>query len=135
MKTQHILLGLASVGGLLLLWNRNASAAPATPFVPAPPEPQPQPAPAPAPQVIHVPDMPPSDWRPSDPNVSWVQARLNELGFPAGPVDGLMGDLTRAGIRAYQASMGFPETGVVDADTLMGLQGHKAAERPLYQNP
>ena len=38
---------------------------------------------------------------PSD-TVSGVQARLNALGFPAGPVDGLMGRKTRSAIKSYQ---------------------------------
>lgn len=36
------------------------------------------------------------------PTVRYVQQALSELGFDAGPVDGLMGPRTRAGLRAYQ---------------------------------
>lgn len=35
---------------------------------------------------------------------SGIQARLNALGFPAGPVDDLMGSKTRAGVEAFQRS-------------------------------
>lgn len=137
------LLGLGGLGAYLLLKPGAASAAPVAPppwtpppTPPAPPSPHDDPPapPLPEPQVIVVPDMPPSDWRPSNPNVSWIQSRLNELGFPAGPVDGLMGPQTTAGIRAFQEARGLNPTGVMDADTLTMLQGNYPAERPLYQS-
>lgn len=36
--------------------------------------------------------------------ISGIQARLNALGFSAGPVDGIMGRKTRAGIESFQRS-------------------------------
>jgi peptidoglycan hydrolase-like protein with peptidoglycan-binding domain len=40
-----------------------------------------------------------------------VQRVLNDLGYAAGPVDGLMGGKTRAAIRAYQIDNGLPPSG------------------------
>lgn len=43
-----------------------------------------------------------------------VQARLNNLGFSAGAIDGDVGDRTRGAVAAFQASQGLPVTGEVD---------------------
>jgi len=43
--------------------------------------------------------------------VSGVQGRLNNLGFPCGPVDGDCGEKTRAAIAAFGAAHGLKETG------------------------
>ncbi len=40
-----------------------------------------------------------------------VQRALNDLGYAAGPVDGLMGGKTRTAIRAYQIDSGLPVSG------------------------
>ena len=40
-----------------------------------------------------------------------VQRVLNDLGYSAGPVDGLMGGKTRGAIRAYQTDNGLPASG------------------------
>ena len=40
-----------------------------------------------------------------------VQRVLNDLGYSAGPVDGLMGGKTRNAIRAYQTDNGLPASG------------------------
>jgi peptidoglycan hydrolase-like protein with peptidoglycan-binding domain len=40
-----------------------------------------------------------------------VQSVLNDLGYSAGPVDGLMGGKTRGAIRAYQTDSGLPASG------------------------
>jgi peptidoglycan hydrolase-like protein with peptidoglycan-binding domain len=44
-------------------------------------------------------------------SVASVQRVLNDLGYAAGPVDGLMGGKTRAAIRAYQIDSGLPPSG------------------------
>lgn len=41
-----------------------------------------------------------------DPTVATIQARLNTLGYDAGPVDGIAGDHTQTAIRAYQRDQG-----------------------------
>jgi len=40
-----------------------------------------------------------------------VQSVLNDLGYSAGPIDGLMGGKTRGAIRAYQTDSGLPVSG------------------------
>lgn len=47
---------------------------------------------------------------------SGVQARLNNLGYGCGDADGVLGPLTRAALRRFQADEGLPPTG--DADPL-----------------
>jgi len=44
-------------------------------------------------------------------SVAAVQRVLNDLGYSAGPVDGLMGSKTRGAIRAYQIDNGLPVSG------------------------
>jgi len=46
-----------------------------------------------------------------------VQQRLNNLGFPCGQVDGLIGELTRRAIREFQAKYEMNVTGQPDAAT------------------
>jgi peptidoglycan hydrolase-like protein with peptidoglycan-binding domain len=49
-----------------------------------------------------------------------VQRALNDLGYSAGPVDGLMGGKTRGAIRAYQTDNGLPASG----EPSLNLYGH-----------
>lgn len=63
----------------------------------------------------------------SDATVRAVQQRLNELGYNAGPVDGLMGPRTQAAITAFQRDRGLAATGIVDPALVSRLQ--RAAER------
>ena len=46
--------------------------------------------------------------------ISGVQARLNNLGLNSGPVDGLLGENTKAAIKAFQKTYGLPESGLPD---------------------
>jgi peptidoglycan hydrolase-like protein with peptidoglycan-binding domain len=46
-----------------------------------------------------------------------VQQSLSDKGFYHGPIDGLVGPQTRAGICEYQKSEGLPVTGRLDAET------------------
>ncbi|MCX6967141.1 MAG: peptidoglycan-binding domain-containing protein [Verrucomicrobia bacterium] len=51
-----------------------------------------------------------------------VQRVLRYRGFYRGPIDGLSGPATRAAIRAYDASVGLPPTGMIDARLLISMQ-------------
>lgn len=50
-----------------------------------------------------------------------AQSRLNAAGFSAGPIDGVLGPLTRSGLREFQESMGLETTGRLDDRTLAAL--------------
>ena len=51
-----------------------------------------------------------------------LQTALNQRGFASGTPDGIMGPVTRDGIRRYQRSAGLPADGYPDADMLQRLQ-------------
>lgn len=51
-----------------------------------------------------------------------IQARLNNLGFDAGPVDGIDGPLTRAGVKAFQAKHGLTVDGIAGPKTQSKLK-------------
>ena len=46
-----------------------------------------------------------------------VQEQLAFRGFPLGEVDNIFGLRTELAVRQFQASVGLPETGIVDAET------------------
>jgi len=56
-------------------------------------------------------NMPLNEQALSRDNVLELQERLNQLGFDAGPVDGIMGGQTRTAIRQYQRQSGMPQDG------------------------
>lgn len=65
----------------------------------------------------------PAQARPAaDETVRAVQQKLNELGYSAGLVDGLMGRGTRAAIIAFQQDRGLAATGAADQALLLQLQ-------------
>lgn len=51
-----------------------------------------------------------------------VQARLNNLGFDCGAVDGVLGGKTKAAVKAFQGKNGLTVTGDADAATRNKLQ-------------
>jgi hypothetical protein len=58
-----------------------------------------------------------------------VQRRLNQLGYQAGPEDGMMGPQTHRAISAYQNRMGMQPNGVLTpgmVDEMMGPMGKSA---------
>ncbi|WP_181409799.1 peptidoglycan-binding protein [Martelella alba] len=59
--------------------------------------------------------------------VSQVQSLLNQAGFDAGPVDGLMGAKTAAAVMAYQRSLDLPANGDVTPELLDRLKSGKSA--------
>ena len=58
----------------------------------------------------------------SPPSLQDVQARLGQLGYSAGPVDGLMGPRTKAALARFQSEHGIPPTGLPDGATLRALK-------------
>lgn len=65
------------------------------------------------------------------PTVRYVQYTLNELGFDAGPVDGLFGPRTRAAIEAYRTKRGQPADGRLNAGLLDSLLESQATGRTV----
>jgi len=59
----------------------------------------------------------PSATASSSEDIRKVQQSLNDKGYDAGPVDGVLGSRTRASIRQYQASEKLTVTGRLDAET------------------
>jgi len=59
----------------------------------------------------------PSATASSSDDIRKVQQSLNDKGYDVGPVDGVLGSRTRAGIRQYQASEKLTVTGRLDAET------------------
>ncbi len=61
---------------------------------------------------------PKKSYRPSIPATTegrQIQSSLNYFGFDAGAVDGRVGNRTRSAISQYQAYMGYPATGMLNA--------------------
>jgi len=54
--------------------------------------------------------------------VRTVQTELNDLGYNAGPADGVYGPTTRSAVRAYQADNNLPVTGEVSQSLVTSLQ-------------
>ncbi len=69
---------------------------------------------------------------PAEPNLApqnplWIQQWLARLGFDPGPLDGVAGAQTRAALRRWQATHGYPATGVLTAEQALVLGGLKPA--------
>ncbi|MEO1141121.1 MAG: peptidoglycan-binding protein, partial [Pseudomonadota bacterium] len=54
--------------------------------------------------------------------ISQTQKKLSNLGFDAGPADGLMGQKTRNAITAFQRENGLPVSGEIDAELVLALK-------------
>ncbi len=59
-----------------------------------------------------------------------AQQRLTDAGFDPGPIDGLYGRRTRAGLEAFQRHVGIAVTGRVDATTSEALRNYSANSPP-----
>ena len=57
----------------------------------------------------------------SDPEIEAVQQALVERGYNPGKIDGAMGRRTRGALRAFQRSVGLPDTGEIDHATVTAL--------------
>lgn len=64
-----------------------------------------------------------------DRSVARVQRALNDLGYSAGPVDGIMGSSTRSAIRSYQHDNGMVIDGQVSRELVRALRGDRREER------
>lgn len=64
-----------------------------------------------------------------------VQRRLNQLGFNAGPADGLYGDLTRSAMAAFQARIGDRPTGRLTSEQVAVLYDQSGSGRLSYSAP
>jgi len=62
--------------------------------------------------------------------ITKVQAKLSELGYQPGPVDGLIGPKTRAALRRYQMVEGLPVDGRITQPVLVRLTGEPPAAAP-----
>lgn len=63
-----------------------------------------------------------------DRSIEQIQRELNRAGYEAGPVDGVLGRMTRDAIRTYQRDKGLPVTGQPDKNLLDHLTSSDAAE-------
>jgi hypothetical protein len=59
-----------------------------------------------------------------------AQRALGELGYRPGPIDGVVGPRTRDALARYQRSQKIPETGYLDAETMVRLDIHERVSRP-----
>jgi peptidoglycan hydrolase-like protein with peptidoglycan-binding domain len=62
----------------------------------------------------------------TSPSVRDVQHRLNQLGYNAGPEDGVMGPATRTALMGFQRAESLPATGRVDRATIDALRSATA---------
>lgn len=64
------------------------------------------------------------------PDVRRIQARLKELGFDPGPLDGVFGPRTREAVLRFQQARHLPTVGFVGPRTLAALRAEASAPRP-----
>ncbi len=64
-----------------------------------------------------------------------LQQALTDLGLYSGPIDGVYSAATIAAVRSLQASLGVPQTGVVDAATVQAVYARGAASVPPPPEP
>ena len=64
-----------------------------------------------------------------DEKIKQVQQKLKGQGHDAGPVDGIMGPKTQAGLKEFQSAKGLKATGQLDRETIaaLGVSGSAAA--------
>ncbi|HRP94795.1 MAG TPA: peptidoglycan-binding domain-containing protein [Rhodocyclaceae bacterium] len=67
--------------------------------------------------------------------VAQAQALLNELGYDAGPVDGVAGRRTRRAISAFQSDVGMAVTGDIDGALLAALRDIRGSEHMPARPP
>lgn len=52
----------------------------------------------------------------------WLQSRLTAHGYACGPIDGVLGDISIAALKAFQAGLGLEPSGLADAATVAALK-------------
>jgi hypothetical protein len=62
-----------------------------------------------------------SDGMAPDEAIANVQSELQRLGYYSGPIDGVLGEQTRAAIERYQADENLPITGAIDESIVQAL--------------
>jgi membrane-bound lytic murein transglycosylase B len=60
-------------------------------------------------------------------NITYIQNKLNKLGFETGTPDGIAGPNTRAAARSYQVSRGIPADGYVGQQLFKQIQAESDA--------
>lgn len=71
---------------------------------------------------------------PTRDQVRETQRLLNDIGFAAGPADGIAGRQTRKAVRDFQSENGLPVTGNITDDLIAQLTERLAAARPPGQD-
>ncbi|MBO0905455.1 M15 family metallopeptidase [Jiella sonneratiae] len=61
---------------------------------------------------------------------TWLQSRLTAHGFACGPIDGIVGPMTTAAIRAFEAARGLPVDGMADETVVTALRESSSAVDP-----
>lgn len=57
----------------------------------------------------------------------WLQSRLTAHGFPVGQIDGVIGPITTAAIKAFQSSRGLEPNGMANTATVEALRSTSSA--------
>jgi len=78
--------------------------------------------PAPSPVSIHI--------QANEQNVAFVQNTLNQLGYNAGPADGLIGKKTRTALCEFQAANALQESCVINSETILKLSQLSGQDLP-----
>lgn len=71
------------------------------------------------------------DWH----EIKKVQSTLNYHGYNSGPVDGVMGPMTRGAIRRFQLDNGLNVTGTTTSETVAELGINVRPKMPLQRSP
>lgn len=71
----------------------------------------------------------------ADEFIKWLQGRLNNAGFAAGPEDGIPGRRTIGAIKAFQRARGLPITGTATTKTVEALRTVSTGVNPKAPVP